>query len=77
MPECPERFVSTYFFGRVSTPEHRLQRFKSELTLAPHLPQRRAFTALTNAERGRNLPIVFGPFVGQRHLRVVPVTLLK
>jgi hypothetical protein len=43
----------TYFFGRPTLAEHRLQRLLSVFILAPHLLQRRAFNCLTNLVRGR------------------------
>lgn len=51
-----------YFLGRDSTRAHRLQRTRRELTFAPHLGQRRAWTFLVNDVRGRNLPMAAWPF---------------
>ena len=45
--------LSTYFLGRPTAAEHRLQRLISVFILAPHLVQRRAFNCFTNLDRGR------------------------
>ena len=43
----------TYFLGRPTAAEHRLQRLISVFIFAPHLEQRRALSCLTNFVRGR------------------------
>lgn len=44
-----------YFLGRVCDLWQRLQRVTSELSLAPHLGQRRAFVCFVNLVRGRTI----------------------